>query len=234
MITQPVQIDYFSDLLCVWAYVAQVKIDELRRDFGDDVRIVQRFVPVFGSVANKIGAGWADRGGLEGYARHVHEVASRFDHVGLHTEVWTRSVPAGSYAPHAFVRAVTLVAEDGAIDGAPQPTFEGRTFAETVAWQLRLAMFRDAKNIARLDVQLKVAAELGLPVDAIRERVEGGTALSALAADHELAARHQVVGSPTYLINEGRQRLYGNVGYKVIEANVRELLRDNSDKASWC
>lgn len=29
--------------------------------------------------------------------------------------------------------------------------------------------------------------------------------------------------SPTLIFNEGRQRLNGNVGYRVIEANIREL-----------
>ena len=42
---RPVTIDYFSDLLCVWAYLAQIRVDELRRNFGDRVRIRQRFVP---------------------------------------------------------------------------------------------------------------------------------------------------------------------------------------------
>jgi hypothetical protein len=37
------------------------------------------------------------------------------------------------------------------------------------------------------------------------------------------------------LFNEGRQVLTGNVGYRVIEANVRELLRQPSDdQSSWC
>jgi len=31
-----------------------------------------------------------------------------------------------------------------------------------------------------------------------------------------------VQGSLTFLLNEGRQRLYGNVGYSVIEANIKE------------
>jgi len=36
------------------------------------------------------------------------------------------------------------------------------------------------------------------------------------------------------LFNEGRQVLTGNVGYRVIEANVRELLRVPVDQSSWC
>jgi hypothetical protein len=36
------------------------------------------------------------------------------------------------------------------------------------------------------------------------------------------------------VLNEGRQHLNGNVGYRVIEANVRELLHKPADEMSWC
>ncbi|MEZ5483114.1 MAG: hypothetical protein R3E73_13460 [Porticoccaceae bacterium] len=32
-------------------------------------------------------------------------------------------------------------------------------------------------------------------------------------------------GSPSYVINGGRQTLYGNVGYRVLRANIDELLK---------
>ncbi|MBE9179781.1 hypothetical protein IQ268_14520 [Oculatella sp. LEGE 06141] len=35
-------------------------------------------------------------------------------------------------------------------------------------------------------------------------------------------------------INEGWQRLNGNVGDRVIEANIRELLHNPPGKQSWC
>ena len=38
-------------------------------------------------------------------------------------------------------------------------------------------------------------------------------------------------------INEldgGRQTLFGNVGYRVISANIEELLHQPSGEASWC
>jgi hypothetical protein len=34
--------------------------------------------------------------------------------------------------------------------------------------------------------------------------------------------------------NEGRQRLNGNVGYRVLEANIRELLNHPAGEQSWC
>jgi len=227
MSTKRVSIVYFSDLLCIWAYVAQIRVDELRRNFSEQVSIDYRFVPVFGSVQSRIGERWADRGGLAGYAAHVKEVAGQFDHAELHPDVWTKNVPAGSFGAHVFVKAF-------AIGDESYKTIGERTALEELLWRLRLAFFRDLRDIGRLDVQLNVAETMDLDTAPIRRRLDDGSALAALAEDHDLAARHQVTGSPTYLLNEGRQKIYGNVGYRIIEANIQELLRDDRSMASWC
>jgi len=52
--------------------------------------------------------------------------------------------------------------------------------------------------------------------------------------DQQLKEKYRVVGSPTLVFNEGRQIIYGNVGYRVIEANINELLNECSTLASWC
>ena len=46
----------------------------------------------------------------------------------------------------------------------------------------------------------------------------------------------RIEDSPSLLLNQGRQRLYGNVvGFHVIEANIQELLRKPcASDASWC
>jgi hypothetical protein len=37
------------------------------------------------------------------------------------------------------------------------------------------------------------------------------------------------------VLNQGRQKLYGNIGFWLIEANVQGLMRTpGSDDASWC
>ena len=46
--------------------------------------------------------------------------------------------------------------------------------------------------------------------------------------------KHPVVGSPAFMLGEGRQKLYGNVGYRILEANIQEVLADPSERASWC
>ena len=77
-------ISYFSDVLCVWAYAAQIKLDELRRQFGDQLRVEYQFLRVFGDVSARIDSGWRDKGGAVGYARHLKQIAARFDHINIH------------------------------------------------------------------------------------------------------------------------------------------------------
>jgi predicted DsbA family dithiol-disulfide isomerase len=235
----PVRVAYFSDVLCVWAYLAQIKVDEVRATFGSQVEIESRFISVFGDTAAKLGAGWKDRGGFAGYARHVAEIAARFPHAPVHPEVWTRDAPASSMGCHLLLEAVRVLCDQGALPPlAPAPAAgagSGRPLVEELAWRLRRAFFAETRNVGQRAVQHEIAESLGLPLGAIDARIADGSAFAALSADAELQRTHAVQGSPTWLLNEGRQKLYGNVGYRVIEANLREALAAGTrDLASWC
>jgi predicted DsbA family dithiol-disulfide isomerase len=224
---RPLPVLHYSDVLCVWAYCSQIRIDEIRRGFGGDVAITFRFVPVFGSTASKIGKGWADRGGFSGYAAHVRTIAAGFPHVTLHPDVWERVRPASSSSPHLFLEAVKLLEGAG-----PSPA--GGLF-ERAAWAVRLAFFRDARDVATRRVQLELAEELGLPRAELEALLDDGRAMAALFEDIDAQRQQNIEGSPTLVFDEGRQRLYGNVGYLVIEANIAELLRTpGAHAASWC
>ncbi len=84
-------------------------------------------------------------------------------------------------------------------------------------------------------MQGEIAEELGLDVDHIKAKIHSSEAAAALDADLKLVDKLGVKGSPTFVMNEGRQVLFGNVGYKLIEANVEELFREQGeDAASWC
>ena len=68
----------------------------------------------------------------------------------------------------------------------------------------------------------------------IQEALESGAALALLISDLEKKELYKLEGSPSYVLNSGRQKLYGNIGYKVIEANVKELFERDDKQASWC
>lgn len=226
MSTPRVQVTHFSDMLCVWAYVSQVRVDELLRNFPGRVAVELRYFHVFGNVPGKLDAGWKDRGGAAGYGEHVRGVVERFGHVAVHPQVWVRTTPRSSMPAHLLLCAVRLLEAQGA---APQGTHS------RLAWAMREAFFRDAEDIADRAVLQRVARDIGVDAAAVAALLDSGAAHAALAEDLDVARQHAIQASPTLLFNEGRQRLTGNVGYRIIEANVRELLEGGAPgQWSWC
>lgn len=222
---RPIRITHFSDALCVWAYVAQVRVDELLRNFPEAVELDYRYLNVFGDVTGKLVSAWKDRGGVQGYSEHVRSVAGKFEHVTLHPQVWVRDTPCSSMPSHVFLCAIRLLEGEGSV--APG------TLART-AWRLRRAFFEQGADISRRATLFATAEELGLAAAPIEGHLASGAAYAALCEDLDLARAHAVAASPTLLFNEGRQRLAGNVGYRIIEANVRELLESAPGQLSWC
>lgn len=232
--TGSIKVGYYSDVLCVWAYVAQIKLDEIEKHFGNRVQLSYHFVPVFGDVYTKVVQAWAARGGVAAYGAHVREVAAKFEHVIVHPKTWAEVVPASSYGVHLFLKSAQLLLETGKIDSQPLPSWDGKNLFEALVWRMRLAFFRDGRNVADLREQCTVAEELGASCEALIALINNGEAHAALFRDSDLQRSRAVQGSPTFLLNDGRQTLYGNVGYRIIEANILELLEHPADRASWC
>ncbi|PZV03166.1 MAG: disulfide bond formation protein DsbA [Leptolyngbya sp.] len=224
---EPIQISYFSDILCVWAYIAQIRLDELVTVFQDQVAIAYHFVPVFGNTHEKLESRWREKGGLKGYSNHVLEAAQKFDHIVVNPEIWTAVTPPSSLSCHLFLQAIQLLEIKGII-----PKSE-KTF-ERAVWSFREAFFTKLANIGDRAVQFALAEELGLPIAALEQQIDSGEAYALLSSDLELVKEHAVTVSPTLIFNEGRQQLKGNVGYRVIEANIRELLHNPPEEQSWC
>ena len=216
-----ITIDYFSDVLCVWAYGGQVRLDELQQVFGDRVCVRHRFLSLFADTRTRIAEGWADRGGFDGFGEHTQEVCRQWPHTRLHGDVWTRCRPVSCTTAHVFLKAVaiSLGIEQASCPGAAETARFDR-----LAREVRAAFFEHGRDIAALDVLLTLLDDDCPAAAEIRAVIDRGEAYAALQRDLVEAERFAVTGSPTYVFNEGRQLLYGNVGYRIIEANVRELL----------
>jgi predicted DsbA family dithiol-disulfide isomerase len=229
-----VQISYVSDVLCIWAYVAEIRLDELRKEFGSSIELEYRFIPIFGSTRHRIGEGWKARGGFAGFAEHVRKVAKDFPHVLVNERVWSEVAPTTSAAAHEVLCAARLLMDEGIVDPARRDDLGGRTVFEEATWQVRSAFFEHARDVADHEVLLDVLARAGIPAPAIEAKLKSGEAMAELCRDIELRDEHKIEGSPTYYLNQGRQKLYGNVGYRVVSANLRELLEQPGQQASWC
>lgn len=234
MSDSPVRISYFTDVLCIWAYVSQIRVDEIRSELGDRVAVESHFITLFGDTERRIGEGWSERGGFSGYADHVRDVCDGFSHVELHPDVWRSCRPSTSASGHLFLKAVQLLETRGIIRDDPVPEHANRSPFEETAWRVRSAFFRDARDVGRMPELMKIAGEMELPLDDLKQLLDSGEAFAALCRDHAMKDTHRIEGSPTYLLNEGRQKLYGNVGYRIVEANVLELLERPEGRASWC
>ena len=70
--------------------------------------------------------------------------------------------------------------------------------------------------------------------DGIRAAISDGDAAAGLMRDYQAAASANILGSPSWVLNEGRQKLYGNIGYHVLNANVEGLFEGHTTDASWC
>ncbi|HXX05130.1 MAG TPA: DsbA family protein [Xanthobacteraceae bacterium] len=224
-----VEVTHFSDVLCVWAYISEVRIDALKRKFGGSLQLKYQFCSVFGDTARKIKSAWKDKGEYEGFNSHLRHVAEKFPHIEVHPEIWLKTRPPSSASPHLFLKAVQQWEQES---GKPAG---GANVFERVTSALRRAFFRDCKDISRWNVQCAIAQSLGVDIDAIERLIHSGAAFARLAADYQDAEKMRIEGSPSLVLNEGRQKLYGNVGFRVIEANIEELIREpRPDDASWC
>ena len=72
--SKPLPIHHFTDILCIWAYACQIRVDELLEREGDAIALDRRFCSVFGEARDRLARSWEDRGGLKGY-QPVEELA---------------------------------------------------------------------------------------------------------------------------------------------------------------
>lgn len=215
-----ITVEYYSDVLCVWAWIAQRRIDELNVHFGERIHWRYRYMDIFGDAKGKIVRQWFDRELFEGFGRHVVEAASAYETAPVNQDVWTKVQPTTSANAHLFLKAVEITCSERA--------------SVSLALAVRSAFFVEALDISDQSKLLDVAAQVNCDVDAIASCIKSGEAIAALMRDYQLAREWSLKGSPSYVLDGGRQILYGNVGYRVLAANVEELLRQPAGEASWC
>lgn len=217
---QPLTVDYYSDVLCVWAWIAQRRIDELLHQLKDRIIIRYHYMDVFGDVPGKMEKQWQSRGGYQGFAEHVRHSAENFEHAEINPRLWTDVRPRSSAPCHLMAKAVEAAS--------------GWQAAEQYALNVRKAFFCEARDISNWDVLKTLVEQQKLDLPLIEAEVTNGSAMAALMNDYQKANAESLKGSPSYVLDNGRQVLFGNVGYRVLAANIEELLKNPAGEASWC
>jgi predicted DsbA family dithiol-disulfide isomerase len=215
-----ITIDYYTDVLCVWAWIAQVRLEEVHRQWGERISIRHRYVDIFGDCHRKIPGQWGEADGFEKFGAHVADSAARFEHCQVNPAIWSETRPRSSMQAHLVLKAVEVLA--------------GQKAVEAAALRIRRAFFVDAQDVSDLTLLLELAAQEGVDRESLADTLRDGRASAELSTDLRAAADQGVKGSPTWVLNEGRQLLYGNVGYRILSANIEELLKHPDAEASWC
>lgn len=206
--------EYWSDPLCIWAFVAQDKLDTLLEEHGHRLDVAYRIVPVFGSVPHRFSRGSWAQAGPEGRAASTRRVAHERGHPEVSGQVWIDDPPASSWSSGAAAKAVFAMEQ-------AEETASGAGAAYLLA--LRRAFFCDDRNIARRDVQLQLAEALGIDRGPLTRRLDDGTAVAALWEDHLERESLRLQGSPTFVFDGGRAQLYGNFDHAILDATVASL-----------
>ena len=213
-------IEYYSDILCVWAWVAQRRIDELNKVLVDKIQFQFHYLDVFGDATTKIPTQWADKGSYNGFAEHVRQSAAIYEDAPINSEIWSHVRPTTSANVHLVLKAIELA--------------YGKQQGIDFALLFRQAFFIEAKDISNIEVLFAIIEQADFDSIKVNKYILDGLAMASLMLDYQEAKKLSLKGSPSYIIDNGRQTLYGNVGYRVLLANVEELLNNPQEEASWC
>ena len=215
-----ITIDYYTDILCVWAWITQPRLNELNEKWEGQILVRHRYLDIFGDAHRKISDKWGSDGGFTNFSAHLHESAEAYPEIAVNRDIWEHTRPTSSLAAHLYIKAAEIAC--------------GYAIAHEYALDIRRAFFLEARDVSNSDILLQVARDINIPIDALKLALDNGTALAALSKDLRDAQQKHVHGSPTWVLNEGRQILFGNVGYRILHANIEELLRIDTGGASWC
>ncbi len=216
---------YWSDPLCIWAFVAQTKLDRILTDHQDVLHVTYRVVPVFGSVPWRFAKGPWSKDGVEGRVQATARVAREHGHPEVTGEIWRRDPPASSWSAGAALKAVFALEAEGALPQGKAAEYQ---------WQMRRRFFVDEANVARRSVQLELAEALEVPRGPLERRLDDGSALAALWEDHTEKEALRIQGSPTYVFDGGRAQLYGDFAFGILSATVEQLIKGFAVGASAC
>ncbi|NLA54017.1 MAG: DsbA family protein [Clostridiales bacterium] len=196
----------FTDPVCVWCYATEPVMRaiemrypqvEIRYTMGGMVRDLNDFedpdndiMPARGWVNEQIMKHW-----LQSAPRHLMPVKAE----GFH--LFDEEYPS-TYPQSIAYKAAELI--------APKK-------AEAYLRALRVAAIAQARQISRLDVQIEIAQECGIPLEAFKQAMEDGSAQRAFMVDLALTQALGVDVFPTFMVKSSRAQEMKMKGFNTFE-----------------
>ena len=204
-----VELVLYHDVLCSWCFVADARLDYLRDEYGPMVRWNLRPYPL------RPDHQLPDKKQRAIHARHFRRLAREAEGKGVKADLWTGQDPPSSSLP-------PLVALEAALAQGPE-------LQRALLKAMRRKAFAEGINIARRDVQLELAAQVGLDVSRFIERLEDTRLENAVNDSVEEAEDLGIRGVPALVIG-GEWLMQGcrdlSEYRQVIDKYLRERVAD--------
>ena len=190
LLPKPLQITVYQDVLCAWCYIADLRLETLRHEFGDTVRWRVRPYPL------RVQDTLPTQRELRGLTEEVQRAKSEPEPVArlLTTELWQGGDPPRSSLPG-------LAALEAARLQGPQ----ARAY---LARAMQRAALEQGVNVARTDVVFELASRVGLAMNDFSAAFHSEETRRLILDEHRMASARGVRGVPTLVIS-GRWMMCG-------------------------
>ncbi|QRN96728.1 DsbA family protein [Archangium violaceum] len=187
---KPLQITVYQDVLCAWCYLADLRLESLKQEFGDILRWRVRPYPL------RLHDKRPTEKELRGLTEEVRRAQQEPEPVArlLTTELWQ-----GGDAPRTSVPALA------ALEAA---RLQGPTARAYLARAMQRAALEQGVNVTRTDVIFELASRVGLNMGPFSAAYHSEDTRKLILDEHQLAASRGVRGVPTIVIG-GRWMVCG-------------------------
>jgi predicted DsbA family dithiol-disulfide isomerase len=177
---KPLQVLIYQDVLCAWCFIAESRLEPLRREFGDAVRWEVRPYPL------RIQEALPTRKEIDDWVKEIERARKEPEGAKLSDELWTAGDPPLS--------SVTALA---ALEAAK---LQGDGMRLSLARSLQRAALEQGVNVARPDVVFEMASAIGLNMNRFTAAYESEETRKLIIEEHHVAADRGVKGVPTLVI----------------------------------
>ncbi|WNG43285.1 DsbA family protein [Archangium minus] len=181
-LSKPLQITIYQDVLCSWCYLADLRLESLKHEFGDILRWRVRPYPL------RLHDKRPTEKELRGLTEEVQRAQQEPEPVAklLSTELWQ-----GGDAPRSSIPALA------ALEAA---RLQGPTARAYLARAMQHAALEQGVNVTRTDVIFELASRVGLDMGPFSAAYQSQNTRKLILDEHQLAASRGVRGVPTLVI----------------------------------
>jgi predicted DsbA family dithiol-disulfide isomerase len=212
---KPLQIVVHHDVLCVWSYIADLRLDAIRAELAQLVRF--RFCP----FATRPGDALLSEQELELAAKNVEDGRLEAEGKRLSLELWHGADPPRSSLP-------ALIALEAA-------RLQGGDAHHALLRTMQVAALEEGVNVTRADVTFELAGRLGLQMDRFAAAYNSPETRRLVMEEQHLAASRGVTETPALAIagrwlvtglhelSEYRQKILDCLGKAQAGPRIRSL-----------